>query len=111
MNADYTKEEPNSNNVKNQTPSLRSTKKQSLSTASKKSQVKGTKRGRFSSRLSSDEEKETGDKSDSSTYTPSTPHPIATLRPTPSYSTGLKGDISDDSVTGFIGGRSRTAVI
>ncbi|KAL8976150.1 MAG: hypothetical protein Q9205_007788 [Flavoplaca limonia] len=60
--ADDKEKELNSSNVKNQTPSLRSTKKRSLATPSEKSQVKGIKRGRFSSRLSSDEETETGDK-------------------------------------------------
>ncbi|KAI4196203.1 MAG: hypothetical protein LQ350_006696 [Teloschistes chrysophthalmus] len=116
--ADDKEEEPNSNNFKNQTPSLRSTKKRSLSTAGEKSQVKGIERGRLSSWLSSDEETETGDESDSSTYipctpsTPSTSHAIAFPRPTSSYSTGLKGDLSgDDGVPGFVGGRSRTAVI
>ncbi|KAL8751406.1 MAG: hypothetical protein Q9199_006438, partial [Rusavskia elegans] len=91
---------------------LRFTKKRSLSTAGEKSPIKRCiKRGRFSSRLSSDEETETGDKSDSSTYTPSKPHPIAIPQPIPPHSTGIEEDTSGNSMIGFVGGRFRTAVI
>lgn len=66
------------------------------------------KRGRFSSLLSSDEETETGDESDISSYTPSRPHHTSNAQPTSSHSTGLEADTSDDGEREFTGGRSRT---
>jgi len=62
-----------------------------------------TKRRRFSSPLSSDEEVEIGDESNISSYKS---YHVLDLRPTPSYSTELKGDISDDSIRELPGGRS-----
>lgn len=110
--ADNKEGEPNGYNIKKQTPLPRYTKKRPLSTAGRKSQVKRRiERGRFSLRLSSDEETETGNKSDSSTYIPSIPRPITIPRPILSYLSGLAGNISDNSIAGFVGGRSRTAVI
>ena len=87
-----------------QTPPLRATKKRPLSPAQEKSCVKRrTKRRRFSSPLSSDKETEMEDESDISSYKP---HHISDSRPTPSHSTDLEGDTSDDGTRELPGGRS-----
>jgi len=87
-----------------QTPPLRFTKKRPLSPAKKKSYEKRrTKRRRFSSPLSSDEEAETREESDISSYKP---HHVPDFRPTPSHSTHLEGDTSDDGTRELPGGRS-----
>ncbi len=46
------------------------------------------------------------DESDISSYTPSKPQHVSIPRPTPSRSTGLEADTSDDGTMGLAGGRS-----
>ena len=62
-----------------------------------------TKRRRFSSPLSFDEETEMRDESDISSYKP---HHISDSRPTSSHPTDLEGDTSDDGTRELPGGRS-----
>ncbi|KAK3170880.1 hypothetical protein OEA41_002964 [Lepraria neglecta] len=87
------------------------TKKRSLCTAGEKPQVKcRIECGRFSSWLSSDEETETGDESDSSSYTPSELHHVSTPRPNSSRSTGVEGDTSSDGKMKLTDGQSQMVV-
>lgn len=80
--ADDEEEEPNDDTVKNQTQLLLCMKR-SASTTGEKPQVKRRiKSGHFLSRLSSDEETETGDESDSSFHTPFKCQPTSNLQPT-----------------------------
>lgn len=62
-----------------------------------------TKRRRFSSPLSSDKETEIGDELDISSYKP---YHVLDSRLTPSHSTDVEGEISDDSTRELPGGRS-----
>lgn len=88
-------------------------KKRSLSSAGEKLRLKRIKRRPFSSRLSSDEQTETGDDSDISSYTPfnlQRPNPLSYL----SHSIDFDEHASDDSAmkcTDERRSRSRTAVI
>ncbi len=92
---------------KKTTPLMRSTKKRCLSAVGEEPLSKRRiKSRRFSSPFSSDEETKTGDESDISSYAPSKPHHALVPRPTPSRSTGLEGDTSDDGPMGLAGGRS-----
>lgn len=103
--------EPAGGSEKENTPVVLSTKKQSQSPTGDKLQVQRRKRGRFSSPLPSDEETETGDESDISSYRPSRAHHTSNARPTSSRSTSLERDTSDSGKMAFPGGRSRTVVI
>lgn len=101
--------EPGGDGEKENMPLLRFTKKRSLPTTKGHLQMqRRIKRGRFLSPLSN-EESETGDESDSRSYTPSRPHHTSSAQPTSSHSTGLEGDTNDEIE--FTGGRSRTGVI
>ncbi|MCJ1473158.1 hypothetical protein MMC13_001809 [Lambiella insularis] len=111
-------EEPDGDSVKHNTPLPCPTKKRCLSAAEKKSSSKRLiKRRRFSSPLSSDEETETRDESDTTSYIPRKPHHILTRGPTPSHPTGLDGGISNHNALDVASGEldrrlvSRTAVI
>ncbi len=88
---------------KSQTPPLRSTRKKPLPAQEKSCVKRRTKRRRFSSPLSSDEEAEIGDGSVISSYKS---HHVSDFRPSPSHSTDLEGDTSDDSTRELPGGRS-----
>ena len=90
----------------NTPPHLHPPKKQSLCRAAKKPCIK---RRRFSSQPSSDEESETGDESDYSSYIPSQTHHISKPQ-LPSHLTSLRSDTRDHAMD-LAGGRSRTAVI
>jgi len=102
---------------KNRTPPLRSTEKRFSAVGEEPLPKCWIKRRRFSSSFSSDEESQTGDESDISSYAPPKSQRALTPRPTPSRSTDLEGDTSDDGLVGLAGGRSdrrlpsRTVVI
>ncbi len=97
--ADNQEDEPNGGNNQKNMLLLRSAKKRSLATAQEKSHWKRRiKRRRFSSPLSSDEETETQDESDISSYAPTKPHDASTPRPTSSHLIILKGDARDSTM-------------
>ena len=110
--ADDDEEEFERDNDENNPPWLRSRKKRCRSTACEKSSRKrGMKCRRLSSPPPSDEEPQTGEKSDCCHYMPSTTHHISKLRLASSHLTGLVGDTSDDGKMESAGGRSRMAII
>jgi len=83
---------------KYKTPSPRSTKKRSLPFVEDKLRVKRRiKRHHFSSRLSLDEQTETEDESDISSYTPVKPHHILNL-PSSFHSTDFDEDTGGDAM-------------
>ncbi len=110
--ADDEEEEPDGDNDENNPLLLGPTKQQCRSTAGKKSsQKRGTKRRRFSSPLSSNEEAEMGDELNIGSYTSSRPHHPSNPRSPSSHTTGFEGDTESDGRMGFAGGQSWMVVI
>jgi hypothetical protein len=109
---DDEEEEPDGDNDENNPLLLRPTKQQCRSTAGKKSsQKRGTKRRRFSSPLSFNEEAKMGDELNIGSYTPSRPHHLSNPRSPSFHSTGFEGDTINDGRMGFAGGQSWMVVI
>lgn len=117
--ADDEEEEPDGDSIKNNTPLPRSPpQKRCLPAAENKPPSKHlTKRRHFSLPLSSDEETEIRDESDTTSYAPCKSHHILNLEPTSFHSTGPDGGTSDYDALDFTGGKlnrrlpSRTAVV